>query len=108
MTCIPCDYNVVRRENELTKIQRKKNKLHQSVEICWKKWCFCIDIYKIYEGDDIHKLFECLSRITNKKLNIKKEVVEKYKNMDEDFEENYYSRTSRGVYKIGHESVRLL
>ena len=37
-----------------------------------------------------------------------KKVVEKYKNMDEDFEENYYSRTSRGVYKIGHESVRLM
>ena len=73
-----------------------------------KMICFCIDIYKIYDGDDIHKLFECLSRITNKKLNIKKEVVEKYKNMDEDFEENYYSRTSRGVYKIGHESVRLM
>ena len=25
-----------------------------------------------------------------------------------DFEQNYWSRTAKGIYKIGHESIRLM
>ena len=34
--------------------------------------------------------------------------IEKYKdkNKNSDFEQNYYSRTSNGIYKIGHDSIR--
>ena len=34
--------------------------------------------------------------------------IEKYKdkNKNSDFEQNYYSRTSTGIYKIGHDSIR--
>ena len=27
--------------------------------------------------------------------------------MDEEFEKNYYSKTAKGIYKIGHDSKRL-
>ena len=37
-------------------------------------------------------------------------LIEKYKNMLEnsDFEQNYWSITAEGIYKIGHDSIRLL
>ena len=28
--------------------------------------------------------------------------------MDEDFEQNYYSKTAYGIYKIGHDSIRFM
>ena len=27
--------------------------------------------------------------------------------MDNDFEQNHYSRTAKGTYRIGHDSIRL-
>ena len=33
-TCIVCGYNVKNRKNELSKIQRKKNKFCKSIKIC--------------------------------------------------------------------------
>ena len=33
-TCFSCNYNVNKRKYELSKIQRKKNKFYQSLEIC--------------------------------------------------------------------------
>ena len=32
--CISSGYNVIKRKHELSKIQRKKNKLYQSIKIC--------------------------------------------------------------------------
>ena len=47
---------------------------------------FHIDVHKFYDGKDIDKLFECLTRLKNKTLNIKNELVEKHKNIDKEFE----------------------
>ena len=33
-TCFSCGFNVNKRKNELSQIQRKKNKFYQSFEIC--------------------------------------------------------------------------
>ena len=33
-----------------------------------KIFCICIDLYKIYEGDDYDKIYEVLSTLKNKKL----------------------------------------
>ena len=46
----------------------------------------------------------------NKKLKINNIPIEKYKNTlkKSDFEQNYWSRTAKGIYKIGHDSIRLL
>ena len=70
----------------------------------------CTDLYKIYEGNDYDKMFEVLSTLQYKELKIKNILVEKYKNMIEnpDFEQDYWSRTAEGIYKIGHDSIRLL
>ena len=47
---------------------------------------------------------------TLKKLKINNTLIEKYKNMLEnpDFEQNFWSKTATGVYKIGHDSIRIL
>ena len=40
-------------------------------------------------------------------LKDEKEIVEKSKNMDEEFEQNQYSRTTKSFCRVRHESIRL-
>ena len=64
----------------------------------------------IYEGDDYDKIYEVLSKLKNRKLKINNTLIEKYKDMLENpnFEQNKCSITSYGIYKIGHDSLRLM
>ena len=74
-----------------------------------KIFCICIDVYKIYEGIDYDKINEVLSTLKNEKLKLNNILIEKTKDMLENpnFEQNNYSITSTGVYKIAHDSIRL-
>ena len=110
-TCFSCGYNVNKRKHELTKIQRKKinfiNRLkHAEVKI----FSICVDVYKIYEGSDYNELYKDLSTLKNKKLKINNTLIDIYKDMmkNPDFEQDYWSRTATGIYKIGHDSIRLM
>ena len=71
--------------------------------------CICIEVYKIYDGNDYDKIYEVLSTLKNIKLKINI-LIQKSKDMLEnpDFEQDYYSRTAESIYKIGHDSVRLM
>ena len=110
-TCIVCGYNVNTRKHELSKTQPKKigfiNRLKYA-EV--KIYSICVDVYKIYEGEDFDKIYEVLSTLKNLKLKINNILIEKYKNMlgNSDFQQNYWSRTATGIYKIGHDSIRLM
>ena len=44
-----------------------------------------------------------------KKVKINKTLIEKYKKISENpnFEQDHYSRTATGIYKIGHDGIRL-
>ena len=74
------------------------------------------EIIVIYQQKDIVssnvlifsvKLYEGLSTLRNKKLKINNTLFEKFKDMSEnpDFEQDYWSRTAEGIYKIGHDSI---
>ena len=39
---------------------------------------------------------------------LKKEIVEVYKQMDEDFQENHYSKSSEGFCRSWHGSIRFM
>ena len=110
-SCFSCNYVVSKRKNELSKIQFKKisfiNRLKYA-EI--KIFSICVDVYKIHEGDDYDEIYKVLSTLKNKKLKIKIFLIEKYKNMikNSNFEQNYWSRTAKVIYKIGHDSIRLM
>ena len=110
-TCFSCGFNVNKRKHELSKIQRKKiNFINRLKYVEVKIFCICIDVYKIYEGDDYYKIYEVLSTLKNKKLKINNTLIEIYKDMllNPNFEQNYWSRTATGIYKIGHDSIRLM
>ena len=64
----------------------------------------------IYDGNDYVEICEVLSTLKNKKLIINTIFIEKYKDLlkNPDFEQNYWSRTAKGIYKIGHDSIRLM
>ena len=75
-----------------------------------KIFCICIDVYRIYESDDYDEIYKALSTLKNKKLKINYNLIEIYKDMvlNPNFEQNYWSRTARDIYKIGHDSIRLM
>ena len=109
--CIACGYNVNKRKHELPKIQRKKiNFINRLKYAEIKIFSICVDLYKIYEGDSFDEIYKVLSTLKNKKLKINNILIEKYKNVLEisDFEQNFWSRTAGGNYKIGHDSIRLM
>ena len=110
-TCISCGYNVIKRKHDLTKIQRKKmNFINQLKYAEQKLFCILIDVYQIYEGNDFGYIYETLSTLKIKKLKLNKIIIEENKDMIEspDFEHDYRSRTARGVYNVGHDSIRLM
>ena len=110
-SCFSCGFNVNKRKPELSKIQRKKinfiNRLNYAEQ---KIFCICIDVYKIYNGNNYDEIYKILSTLKNKNLKINNTLIEKYKDMIKNlnFEQNYWSRTAKGIYKIGHDSIRLV
>ena len=110
-TCISCNYVVSKRKNELSKIQRKKiNFINRLKYAEVKIFSICVDVYKNYEGNDYNEIYKVLSTLKNKKLKINSNIIEIYKDMLENpnFEQNEYSLTSTGIYKIAHDSIRLM
>ena len=110
-TCIVCGYNMNKRKHELSKIQRKKINFINRLKYAEQKiFCICIDVYKIYEGDNYDEIYKNLSTLKNKKLKINNTLIGIYKNMllNPNFEQNYWSISAKGVYKIGHDSIRLM
>ena len=65
--CVPCGYNVIKRKHELSKNDEKKfiNRLKYAEQ---KIFCICVDVYKLYEGNDYHKIYEILFTSRNNKL----------------------------------------
>ena len=99
-TCFSCGYNVNKRKNELSKIQRKKNNFINRLKYAEvKMFSISVDVYKIYEGGDYDKIFEVSSTMKNKKLKIHNTLIEKYRYMLEnlDFEQDYWSKTTEGI-----------
>ena len=110
-SCFSCNYVVSKRKNELSKIQRKKINFINRLKYAEAKiFSICVDLYKIYEGDDYDEIYKILSTLKNKKLKVNNKLIEIYKDTLENlnFEQNKYSITSTGIYRIGHDSIRLM
>ena len=75
-----------------------------------KNFCICVDVNETYEGNDYDKSYEASSTIKNKKRKVNNILIEKYRGMcdNPDLEQDFYSRTAMGLYKIGHDSIRLM
>ena len=92
-TCLSCNYNVIKRKQELSKIQRKKTNFINRIKYAELKiFCNCVDLYKNYEGAVFDKTYKVLSTLKNEKLKINYFLIEKYKYMlvNPDFEQYYY------------------
>ena len=99
-TCFSCGFNVNKWKHELKKIQRKEiNFIYRLKYAEVKLFSICVDLYKIYQGDDYDKIYKILSTFKNKKLKINNVLIEIYKDMlfNPHFEENYWSRTTIGI-----------
>ena len=81
-TCFSCGYNVNKRKHELCKNQRKKINFINRLKYAEQKiFCICIDVSKIYEGNEFDEIYKVLSTLKNKKLKLNNILIEKYKDM---------------------------
>ena len=74
------------------KYKEKKTNFNNRLKYAEQKiFCICIDVNKIYEGNDFDEIYKILSIIKNKKLKINNILIEIYKDMIKypDFEQNY-------------------
>ena len=63
-TCLSCGFNVIKRKHELSKKQRKKiNFINRLKYAEVKIFSICVDVYKIYEGNDYDEIYKVLSTI---------------------------------------------
>ena len=94
----------------LKNTKKKINFIHRLKHAEQKIFCMCVDVYKIFDGNDYNKMYEVLSTMKIKKLKLNNILMEKYKDMlkNPNFEQNKYSITSAGNYRIGHDSIRLM
>ena len=110
-SCLSCGFNVNKRKHELSKTQRKKINFISGIKYAEVKiFSICVDVYKIYVGDDYDKIYEVLTTLKNKKIKINNTLLELYKDMlkNPNFEQNKFSITSTGIYKIAQDSIRLV
>ena len=96
--------------NSLKHKEKKTNFVKRVKYAEVKNSCICVDVYKTYEGNDYDKSYEASSTIKNKKIKVNNILIEKYRGMcdNPDFEQDFYSRTAMGLYKIGHDSIRIM
>ena len=65
-TFVSCGYNIIKQMHENNKIQRKKiNFINRLKKAENKIICFCIEVYKNYEGNDFNGIHK-LEKIKNK------------------------------------------
>ena len=64
-------------------------------------------MYKFDESEDFDGVFSIPSRLEKRKLNIRKELVENFRNMDKDFEQNLFSTTAKTICRSGHDKLGL-
>ena len=76
--CIACEYNLIKRKRELSKIRRKKIFISLIKYAEHKNFCLCIEVYQIYESNDFNKINEVLSTLKNKNLKGNNALIEKY------------------------------
>ena len=109
-SCIPCGYNVSKQKHELTKIQQKRIIFVNQLKYAENKRIYiCTDKYKIYEVDDFDKRFEILSTLLNEKIKLNNIIIQKKDLLENcNFEQDSWSRTAIGRYKIGRDSIRLM
>ena len=75
-SCFGCGYNLNKRKNELSKIQRKKiNFINRLKYAEVKIFSICVDLYKIYESDNYDEIYKVLSTLKNKKLKINNTLI---------------------------------
>ena len=71
-----------KRKHELSKIQRKQiNFINRLKYAEVKMYSICVDVYRIYEGDDFDEIYIVLSTLKNKKLKIYIALIEIYQDM---------------------------
>ena len=64
LTCFSCGFNVSKRKHELSKIQRKKIDFINRLKYAEVKiFSICVDVYKVYEGDDFDEIYQVLSTL---------------------------------------------
>ena len=108
-TCYFCNHTFIKTKKQLSNFSKKKQNFGLRLNYGKKKiLTICVDIAQIYFGDDYNIMFDILSGLKYRKLNIKSELIKYYKLMPENFYEDQCSRQAKSIYKIGYKAISLM
>ena len=69
--CFSCGFNLIKRNHELTEIQRKRINFINRIKYAeFHFFCICVQVYKIFESNDFGKIYGVLATLKVEKLNI--------------------------------------
>ena len=93
--------NIIKQKHEFTILQRKKLTFASRIKYAEQKIiAICTDIIQIYNGHDYNEMLKVLSQIKNKKLNIKKDLIKYYNEMDPNYEQTSISLSQKIFIKF--------
>ena len=108
-TCYFCDHSNFKTKEQLSNFSKKKQNFSLSLNYGKKKiLTICVDIAQIYFGDDYNTMYEVLSGLKYRKLNVKSELFKYYKLMTENFYEDQCSKQAKYIYKVGYKAIALM
>ena len=108
-TCYFCNHTIIKTKKQLSNNSKKKQNFALRLNYAKKKiLTICDDVAQIYFGDDYNTMFEVLSGLKYRKLNIKPELFKFYKLKPENFYEDQCSKQAKGIYKIGYKAISLM
>ena len=99
-TCYFCNHTIIKTKKQLSIFSKKKQNFALRLNYAKKKiLTICVDIAQIYFGDDYNIMFEVLSGLKYRKLNIKCELIKYYKLKPENFYEDQCSKPLNHIPK---------
>ena len=108
-TCYFCNHTIIKTKKELSNISRKKQNFALRLNYAKKKiLTIFVDVAQIYFDYDYDIVFDIVSGLKYRKLNIKPELIKYYKLMPENFYNDQCSKQARSIYKIGYKAISLM
>ena len=109
--CLACNIVIEKTKQQLTKLQRKHNACftNRLTYATPKIISICMEVESIIPSTtDFDLLATALTYLKQKKLNVLGRILQNFDEMPEDFETNYFSRTSKLIQKAGNDAIRMM
>ena len=110
--CLACNIVIEKTKQQLTKLQRKQNACftNRLTYAIPKVISICMEVETLLpnEPNNFDLIATALTILKQKKLNVINHILKNFFELDDDYEANAFSRTSKGIQKAGNDASRMM